>query len=271
MKSLEIVAALALISVSTQAHAMRTDLRSVCVSIDRQAQSLTLEARTRCLRSGTQVDANTLALSVDQDSARIHLSGEFEASYPFLIGPADCMGSRTITLTAQDILPRRYSMILGEEFLGTADFTEMSDKRHCFPISLAPANSLSARSFADWAEGGVEGWQEWRAESIPALVAPLLHGFAETMEGRPEASLTLNKVRWLPQISAKPGPFEAQGADAIAVSITRHGLLDDSVSGQRFTAIATLDGDKWRLMHLFSQDMCARGPAAGRWAPGRCP
>jgi len=271
MKSKWIVGLIALSSVSSQAQAMRSDIKSVCVSRDEQAQTLKVEARTRCLSSGTRTDSNSLDLSVDQNTATISITGNFETSYPNRIGSADCMGSRTITLESEPVASRRYALTFGDRFLGTVDYTAEDGGRQCYQVNRQFGAYIRERDFSDWTVGGVSGWAEWRAADLSALVAPLADRFPMTMEGRPEIELTMRKARWLPSTVFKPVPVNGQSEDIIAIRITLHGFLDDSVSGERFVALAKREPDGWRLSRLYSQAMCGRGETAGQWSSVSCP
>lgn len=270
MKSKCIIGILALSCVSTQAQAMRSGINTLCVSFDAAAQSLSLEARTGCLRTGTRLDSDSLAMSVDQPQALIQLTGEYKTSYPNRIGPADCMGSRTLEFTAAEVEPRRYSVMLGERFIGTADLTADAGARYCFSSDRFADTYLRETDFKDWAVGGAEGWQEWRAGDLQSLFAPLMASVPEGMEGRPEVELSLRKEQWLAQNVPMPAALRSQATDVMVVRLKSVGLLDDSVSGQRFTGIARLGEDGWSFLRLYSQSMCARGGTAGQWSADGC-
>ncbi|GAA4035706.1 hypothetical protein [Parerythrobacter jejuensis] len=271
MKRKWIAVAMALAWIPIQAQAKDSAIKRICVSLDQQARVLTVDAQTRCLRSGARLVENSLALSVDQATATINLSGAFKATYSHRIGPTDCMGSRTFTYKSDGVEQRRYAVRFGSETLGMADFTENPSDRHCFDNSLHPRRYLREGAFMDWSRGGAEGWESWREDNVLALVTRLLGEPPETAPMQPETYISMQRAQWLSRTTFKPRPSRDQSQDIIAVTITQHGLLDDSVSGQRFTAIAALDAEKWRLMHLFSKNMCARGSEAGRWVAHRCP
>ncbi|WP_379545784.1 hypothetical protein ACFCW2_09000 [Qipengyuania sp. DSG2-2] len=265
--------ALSCLAAHSQAHAKHTDIRSICVSLDQQTeqQALKVEAMTRCLGSGARTADNTLALSVDQNSATIQLTGDLEVTYSSRVGSADCMGSRTLAFEAADTQPRRYSVVFGDQFLGFADFTSDVGARHCFDAGQHLPPALSARQFSDWTSGGAPDWESWRADSPAQLVAQLMAGFPETLEGRPEVSLTMEKTFWQPSIVPKPGPIRTQRTEVIAIRLTMLGLPDDAVAGQRFIALAAQGADGWFVKQMFSQSMCSRGTAAGQWQAGLCP
>jgi hypothetical protein len=130
---------------------------------------------------------------------------------------------------------------------------------------------INAQSFADWRAVPEDQWASWRGASVTTLLEPLLGHAPESLEGRPDITIRIEKKLWRKTSfkGVRPGrritfePF-------IAVSITRHGLADDSVQGDRHFVAVLQDIDGWKVDKLWSQQMCARGENAGQWTSAPC-
>lgn len=55
------------------------------------------------------------------------------------------------------------------------------------------------------------------------------------------------------------------------VDVILRGFLDDSVEGARWRAVFRREAALWRLTALGRQNICARGPSAGRPTRAPCP
>ena len=69
-------------------------------------------------------------------------------------------------------------------------------------------------------------------------------------------------------------PSKSQPRTAVVV-ITRSGLMDDSVSAERYRVSFKLEGKpsnlSWNWVQYGVQYQCARGNKAGKWTKGLCP
>ena len=264
--------ALAAISLaSTDAAAQSHAIRQVCLTYDQGAQELVASLRTRCLGSGARETSNTLALAVENERARIVISGEYETRRTFNIGSADCMATQSFDLTASHVDERRYAFFFGDQKLGVFDATQALADARCYALQSAAQSHLSERDFRDWSPLEDNGLSGQPAPQVGDILARMMGNEPETLEGRPEAHITMERVRWLPSIVSKPAPSARQGHDAMAVHLTRHGLLDDSVSGERMSVILRHDEDGWIVYRSYRQTMCARGTTAGQWSSATCP
>jgi hypothetical protein len=258
---------------SVQAGAAPTAVRQICPEFDRGTQQLSVRVSTGCMTGMARFKEHDLALKVDQDRAHIALSGDIR--FHPITSPgvtADCAGAQSFTLSASDIQPRRYSLSYAGEPLGTVDLLEGAELPACIGTKgsrrrLEP-QLVNPDSFADWAFDPQGSWRDWRGASITALLEPLLGSAPESLEGRPEIEIRMEKRLWQRALR-KPGggprrPF-------MAVSITRHGLGDDSISGDRYFVAVVSGEDGWRVEKLWRQQMCARGQTAGQWTDAPCP
>lgn len=271
MKMKWITAVLALCSLTSEAYAARSSVKSICTSLN--DQTLTVSVKSRCLRSGKRTDHNSLAVDVDQSTATIRINGDFTVEYGYHIGPADCMGSTQFELQANDIKPRRYTLLFGNRHLGQVDFTETLNQKPCFRV-LAGAGEhplVRERDFATWSQDMVTDWRNWTGDDLPNLVRPLIGSFPDIMEGSPKFSLSAERSRWVPSVVKKPFPLHRQYQQVMTVRLTQNGLSDDSVTAMRFVGIAKLGPEGWFFHRLYSQAMCARGSNAGQWIAAPCP
>ena len=273
MKAGWIAACLALSCIAGQAQAASSQIGFVCVAFESQKKALAVTVRSVCLGSGKRTLSNSLALEVDQSTATIRLTGDFQAEYGFRIGSADCMGSTAFTFREAGIEARRYSVMLADRFLGTADFVEASDREWCSDGKgqKRTVRIVKARDFAEWSSDMVPDWRAWRGGSLPALLAPLLGNFPDVMEGRPAFTLSAEKALWSTGIVNKRYPYPRQLDEIMAVEIEQQGLADDSVMAMRYFGIARQGAAGWYLEQLFAQAMCARGPRTGQWGGTICP
>ena len=96
-----------------------------------------------------------------------------------------------------------------------------------------------------------------------------MDGHPETTEGRPTAQIDMRRANWRREWKGFDSPN--YGQPFIAVTITQHGYLDDSVSGGRYFAeIRQDENGQWKLDGFWRQNMCARGTYAGQWTKERC-
>jgi len=257
---------------SVQAGAAQTAVRQICPEFDRGAQELSVRVSTGCVTGMARFKEHDLVLAVDQERAHIALSGDIR--FHPITSPAvtaDCAGAQSFTVSAKDIEPRRYTLSYAGEPLGTVDLLEGAEPPTCIGTKgskrrLEP-KLLNPDSFSDWAFNPEGSWRDWRGASITALLEPLLGNAPESLEGRPEIEIRMEKRLWQ-RAPRKPGggplrPF-------MAVSITRLGLADDSVSGDRYFVAVVQGGDSWRVEKLWRQQMCARGQHAGQWTGTAC-
>jgi hypothetical protein len=258
---------------SVQAGAAQSAVRHICPEFDRGAQQLSVRVSTGCMTGVARFKEHNLALKVDQERAHIALSGDIRFHPITSRGvTADCGGAQSFTVSAKDIQPRRYTLSYAGEPLGTVDLLEGAAPPDCIGtkgsrLRLEP-QLVNPDSFSGWAFDPEGSWRDWRGASITALLEPLLGSAPESLEGRPEIAIRMEKRRWQRALrkrgGSRPRPF-------MAVSITRHGLADDSVSGDRYFVAVVSGEDGWRVEKLWRQQMCARGQNAGQWTGARCP
>lgn len=261
-------ASLAATDAAAQSHA----IKQVCLTHEKQAQELVASLRTRCLGSGARETTNTLALEVNAERAQIAITGTYETRRTFHIGTADCMATQVFDLTASQVDQRRYSIAFGDQGLGVFDATTGDEQSQCYSTRAGDnQSSLRQSDFEDWTR--LEDHSLWgrSAPQVSDIVALMMGKEPETLEGEPETHISVERVRWMPSAAFKPVPLTRQGYDALSLRLTRHGLLDDSVSGERLTAIMLPDDDGWKVELIYGQTMCQRGPKAGQWSLGSCP
>jgi len=92
------------------------------------------------------------------------------------------------------------------------------------------------------------------ASNVLDLVAPIMRGHPERLEGRPTG-----RVR-----------FAKSPAGGLVVEVTMTGYLDDSLAGERFLGFVTRDTAGWTLASLWRQNLCWRGPVTKTWTKQRC-
>ena len=256
-----------------QAQAAQSAVRHICPEYDRAAQELAVRVSTGCITGMARFKEHDLVLEVDQERAHIAVSGNIRFHPITSRGvTADCRGAQDFTLSAGDVQPRRYTLSYAGEPLGTLDLLEGAEP----PVCLGTKGSkrrleprfVNPDSFSDWAFDPQGGWRNWRGASITALLEPLLSMAPESIEGRPEIAITMEK-QLLQTVRSRPDGGGRQ--PFIAVSITRHGLGDDAVSGDRYFIAVVESEDGWRVERLWHQQMCARGQYAGQWTSAACP
>ena len=258
---------------SLQAGTVQAAVTHICPEFDRGAQELSVRISTGCVTGMARFDKHDLAMEVDQERAHIRLSGDIRY-HPVKSGgvTADCSGAQSFILSAKDVEPRRYMLSYAGEELGHVDLLDPAAPPPCFGTRRGKlrlqTQIVREDSFSDWAFDPQGGWRDWSGTSITALLEPLLGMAPESMEGRPEIAITMEK-RLLQTVRSRPDGGGRQ--PFIAVSITRHGLGDDSVSGDRYFAAVMRHKDGWRVGKLWRQQMCARGQYAGQWTSAACP
>lgn len=258
--------------VGAQAQAAQSAVSHICPEYDRAAQELAVRIGTGCMTGMARFKEHDLVLEVDQERAHIALSGNIRFHPITSRGvTADCRGAQEFTLSAADVEPRRYTLSYAGEPLGTLDLLEGAAPTACLGTRgskrrLAP-RFVDPDSFSDWAFDPQGGWRDWRGASITALLEPLLGGAPESLEGRPEITIRMEKRLWQ-RTRRKPGGSRPR--PFIAVTVTRHGLGDDSVSGDRYFVAVVESDEGWRVERLWRQQMCARGHHAGQWTGTAC-
>lgn len=271
MKMKWISAVLALCSLTSEAYAARSSVKSICTSLT--DKTLTITVKSHCLRSGKRTDQNSLAVDVDQSTAAIRIKGDFTVEYGYHIGPTDCMGSTQFDLQAKDIEPRRYKLLFGSQYLGRVDFTETLNQKPCFKVFAGAGEHplIRERDLENWSQDMVTGWSDWTEDNLPALVRPLVGSFPDNIVGNPQFTLSVERSRWVPSVVKKPFPPHRQYQQVMTVRLTQNGLGDDSVTANRFVGIAKQGPKGWYFHRLYSQHMCGRGPNAGQWTTSSCP
>lgn len=256
-----------------QAGVAEAAVTHICPEFDRGAQELSVRVSTGCVTGMARFKEHDLALKVDQGRAHIELSGDIR--FHPIDSPAvtaDCAGAQSFTLSAKEIEPRRYTLSYAGAPLGHVDLLDGAEPPTCIGTKRSKARLrlpiMDPDSLADWAFDPQSGWRDWRGASITQLLEPVLGSAPESLEGRPEIEIRMEKRFWQPghlkSGGSRRGPF-------MAVSITRHGIGDDSVSGERYFIAVIERPDGWRVDRLWRQSMCARGKHAGQWTAAACP
>jgi hypothetical protein len=252
---------------ASPALAHSQNVHFVCPSINSNTGKLQVRIDSGCKSSSSRYVGHDLRLSIDQNTAQIHVDGGLEFSYPTLVGATDCGGAREVTLEAETIEPRRYRVFLQNQYLGVSDLLEAAGAPNCLDTTslqgLRPVASLNRIQFADWDPEAALGWTDWRGEDPFELLSPILANHPTSLKGSPTVSINMERYQWRDRISSWSDSF-------LGVWITRHGLLDDSISGDKYFAAAVRDGDGWKLTDLWGQHMCARGSKAGQWTKETC-
>jgi len=269
-KCLLAVAGLAL-ATQAQAQTARTLVGFICPNLNATAGRLEVRVSNVCLPAGSQIEAQDLSLEVDQQHALIKVTGGFEASPGSRVGNTYCPATQYISLDADGIEARRYTVLYEGEYLGVANFLRGEDPPECLDASNLLARrsgpSILRLSFADWDANPVAGWRDWRGTDPWTLLSPILSTHPESLEGGPRASVEMERLRW----RGVSGMNRGGPPWFIGVWITRHGFADDSVSGDRYFAGIVPDEAGWRVERLWRQHMCARGDQAGQWTTTGCP
>ncbi|MEL7445598.1 MAG: hypothetical protein AAGK02_07270 [Pseudomonadota bacterium] len=274
MTKKQIMIGAATIALASQAQAVHARVTYICPQLDTANSELQVRVSSGCMSTSTSYAGNDLELEVDQNYAQIRVTGDLQFNSGGRIQTADCMGRKDITLTAEGIEQRRYSVSYNGEWLDTLDLIENPKPDKCLNAGARGIQSgydLAFKSaYKDWNNDPVSGWREWRGTGVLNLLAPVLDGHPEGEEGRPTAMIEMKQMQWRREASLRdpshdPSPF-------IAVTITQHGYLDDSVSGGRYFAEVRMDeAGEWKLSGLWGQWMCARGVKAGQWSGEPCP
>lgn len=122
-------------------------------------------------------------------------------------------------------------------------------------VSLSDKYNSAAleNSFSKFDRPGIS---DLKAMKFLDVFAPILGGHPESMEGNAAARIAYEK--------------KSDGTGYV-VEIEQDGLLDDSVSAQKFIGfvVPAKDGG-WQLESLWLRQKCARGKAAGKWVKGNC-
>lgn len=255
---------------SVSAHAA---VSHICPQLDRSEKTLSVRVGTGCITGMARFNDHDLKLQVDQNRARITLTGDINF-HPIQsrIVTADCAGAQSITLDTEKIEPRRYTLLYAGQYLGVVDFVDQADQPPCLMTSRQKLRSetktINQQTFKEWSAAPDAEWSAWRGDSIASLLEPLLRDHPESLEGRPQVELRIEKRTWQRTLISARVP---EREPFLAVWITRRGFADDSVSGDRsFLAVKQSDG-MWRVDKMWRQQMCARGKYAGQWTATACP
>lgn len=222
----------------------------VCPSINPTTGKLQVRLDSGCISSSARYEGSDLRVSVDQNTTQIRVDGGFEFSYPSLVGTTDCGGAKEVTLEAETIEPRRYTVFLQNQYLGVSDLLETSNAPNCLDTSALrgprPVASLNRIQFSDWDSKATLGWTDWRGEDPFELLSPILANHPKSLKGLPTVSIDMERYWWRDRTFSWSDSF-------LGVWITRHGLRDGSISGDRYFAAAVRGEDGWKLTDLWGQ------------------
>ena len=264
----------AAVALFAQPVSAQTNISFICPTLDRNSGELLVLVDTGCITGMARYKDDDLHLEVDQQNAVIRVNGSINY-HPLdsMIVTQDCGGAKQVTLTASGMAARRYTVLFNGDRLGTADLLEQSQPNSCMSAArhrrVSSFAVVNRQMFDDWSSNPIDGWQELRAPDVFELLAPLLANHPETMKGHPQVELKIEKRVWNMAGTRTDKPWKSY--PFVAVWLTRHGFLDDSVSGDRYFAELRHNGDGWLIEALFGQNMCARGEAAGQWTAEPCP
>ena len=263
----------AALAMAAQASAAQNNVAYVCPSFDKRTGELSVRVDTGCKTGMARYNDNDLKLVMDQNYASIQVTGTINYNpIESMIVTADCAGAKQITLTASEVEARRYSVSYQGTHLGLSDLMENPQPNSCHSVigtrSHIPQKVMFKSEFKDWSDEPIDGWRDWTGDNVFSLLSPILAGHPESTEGSPTLELKIEKAQWR---GGWPGTREDSNLPFIGVRITRHGFLDDSVSGDRFFAQLRQTADGWEIENLWGQNMCGRGAHAGQWTKEICP
>ena len=232
---------------------------TICSMMDGRTKETVITIDNRCVSSSQKYEGNTFKIDIDQQAAMIRITGDYQYKAPISrIGTTDCAGARRLSIRQPGIGLRRYGIIYNGQFRGYVDHTQSSAQRcvrhHRFRERGGnySATGLRQRGFT---RVDLTTHQPRTAASLIGALGSRVTGHPEAIEGRPTMHIEI-------------GP--AASGSMMIVEVTQHGLLDDSVSGERYVGHVKQGPDGWRLIGLWKQSMCARGRHAGQWTGGRC-
>ncbi|WP_298463929.1 hypothetical protein [uncultured Erythrobacter sp.] len=268
---------LAILSGALAATQAQASVSKICLELPTGSKTLSAEIASGCLPTSPRHEGK-FTLEVDQANAMIQIDGEFSQIGDQRIGTADCMGSQRLTLNAEAVEPRRYSIIFNGQYKGVFDVSDGAGQSGCIGQhgsvrGEADIEVLRRSTFEGWVAAELGELAELTAPSMGELVGQLLGNHPESMEGRGVADVRIGKARWQQRMEFKPGPGPGGrgAAPFVAVRIEEHGYLDDSVSGRRVFAVVrqTQEGG-WTVTEQWQQWMCARGGRSGQWSGEPC-
>ena len=227
---------------------------TICAQLDPGKGQTIVTIDNGCISSSRKYLGNDFRVNVDQRTAFITITGDYRYKDPAGgIGTTDCAGAKKLTFRQPGFGKRLFGVIHNNRYRGRIDLTGTAQpacvRQHSFrqQPQRYTANGLAARGFATVDPAS------WPTRSAASLIGIFSH--PESTEGRPTMRLEIGA-------GGKAG--------VLVVEITQHGLLDDSVSAQRFVGHVKEGGKGWQLVGLWKQSLCARGERAGQWTPGAC-
>ncbi|QFT78666.1 hypothetical protein [Erythrobacter sp. THAF29] len=258
---------------AAQAQVAQARVTYICPEL--HGSELKVRVDSGCMSTSTSYTDNDLTLEVDQNTATIRVTGDIEYNSGGPIHTADCMGATSFTLSAENIDVRNFAVFYKNTKIGEANFIENRKPKQCLGTRAARSHQGSMKfiqynTFQHWDNNPLDGWREWRGDSVFDLLSPVLDGHPETMEGVPTMSMKMEKAKWHRHFSIRErinwrDPF-------IMITFEQKGYLDDSVSAGRYAAAIRMDENgKWKLDGFWAQHMCARGKNAGQWTGSNCP
>ncbi len=232
---------------------------TICTELDGRAKQTVITIDNRCISTSEKYQGNTFKIDIDQQAALIKITGDYRYKGSVSrIGTTDCAGAKRLSFRQPGADLRRYGVIYNGRFRGYVDHTQSRAKRcvqhHRFHErgGLYSASGLTQRGFA---KVDISSSQPKPAPSLIGALGSLATNHPEAIEGRPTM-----------HIETAPSGDNSM----MIVEVTQLGLLDDSVSGQRYVAHVKQGPKGWQLVGLWRQSMCARGRLAGQWTGSRC-
>ncbi len=253
-----------MILLMASAHAQETPRKkyyktfTIAGSYNNAERSIELKVNTGCVSSSIRISGNDFRFKVDEEKALITATGGFIVKTPTpKIATADCMGRQQTVIRLTDVDARRYTLVMGGEYMGVLDFTKSDNPpRLGFMKQTGKIpQSLNRMRLANlYAAVNLDNWVPRRAISVMELFAPIISAHPESLEGRPEMEISLTRIDRF-----------------ITVNITALGYLDDSVAGGKYAGIVSRKDGQWHLDSLWRQNLCTRGKNAGKWVKSSCP
>ncbi len=254
-----LVAGLALTMTAVATPAASSNLKLVCASYQAASKTIRVDVASGCTSSSHRYLGHDIKVDIDEETARISLSGGFKYAKPATnIVTSDCAGQKKLKLPVPGVAARRYSVFTKGVFRGVFDFTK-SHARSCVSPLGTRSGALVVSSMA--ARDGLErALSVKQGATIQEIIKPLMRELAVSGEGRGTLSLSIEKVF----TGGENAPPRAKA------TIEAHGLADDAVSGVFYEIDFVALPAGWKAVGLQRKQMCGRGPNAGMWTAQNC-
>lgn len=191
---------IAVANLSLQAAEAQARISHICPTHDRSSQKLSVRIGSGCMTGMERFKSHDLSIEVDQEHAHAIVTGDIQfhkITSPFVT--ADCAGAQSFTLAEVGVEPRRYTLSYNSDYLGVYDLLEQAENPACFGTNRNKLRSqsrvMSASRFAEWSDVPEEQWASWRGANVTAMLERLLGATPESLEGRPDITIQMEKRR----------------------------------------------------------------------------